>query len=144
MDRAAGNNRKRGREPAAAAADPSRKSGKKKIGTACPAHVVVDPYLIDDETDIETTATFRRPMSIFEFPWQKENLVMESDGWDLRDVFFSSLVDGCKAAIGVPGDRLSPSPAPLSLPDEADDGSGGVDCIWSCVLREPLSLRYVQ
>jgi len=125
------------------------KRGKKKIET-----VQVDPFLVD-ESDIfkiaasseTTTASLhhhqqqQRPLSIFEFPWQKENLVAEADhGCDLRDVFFSSLVDGCKAAIGFPGDRLSPSPAPISLPDETD----GVDCIWSCALREPLSLRCVQ
>lgn len=143
MDRAGGGNKKRAREPSTVA-DPSKKSGKKKVGAALPPRAsVADPLLIDESAS-SSSSSFNRPLSIFEFPWQKENLVIESDFCDLRDVFFSSLVDGCKAAIGVPGDRLSPSPAPLSLPDEADDGSGGVDCIWSCVLREPLSLRYVQ
>lgn len=95
-----------------------------------------------------------RPPGLFEFPWLKEEnwgllTAAESDGRDLRDVFFSSLVDGCSAAIGYPGDRLSPPPGPFALPGDDDDGSwpsggedDGVDCIWSTVLRQPLATVY--
>ncbi|ONK79314.1 uncharacterized protein A4U43_C01F5110 [Asparagus officinalis] len=75
-----------------------------------------DPYLVD-ETEvffkISSSPSAFEMMSIFEFPWQKaegRQMAIEGDhGCDLRDVFFSSLVDGCRAAIGFPGDRLSRS-----------------------------------
>ncbi|CAL9071720.1 uncharacterized protein LOC135672274 [Musa acuminata AAA Group] len=95
---------------------------------------------------VDDTNVFRPP-GLFEFPWQKGErlLVPEPEGWDLRSVFFSSLVDGCSAAIGVPGDRLSPTaPRPFGLLEDPTDGEldGGVDCIWSSVLRQPLSTVY--
>ncbi|CAL9136016.1 unnamed protein product [Musa textilis] len=89
-----------------------------------------------------------RPPGLFEFPWQKgERLLVPEppDEWDLRDVFFSSLVDGCSAAIGVPGDRLSPAaPDPFCLPEEPSDWEpdGGAECFWSSVLRQPFSAVY--
>uniref|UniRef100_A0A6V7QR32 Uncharacterized protein n=1 Tax=Ananas comosus var. bracteatus TaxID=296719 RepID=A0A6V7QR32_ANACO len=87
-----------------------------------------------------------RPRGVFEFPWD-DHCGEALDGSDLQDVFFSSLVDGRSAAIGVPGDRLSPpTTSPIALPDEAsqpsdaDGDADGVDCIWSTVLREPLAV----
>ncbi|OAY65809.1 hypothetical protein ACMD2_00823 [Ananas comosus] len=87
-----------------------------------------------------------RPRGVFEFPWD-DHCGEALDGSDLQDVFFSSLVDGRSAAIGVPGDRLSPpTTSPFALPDEAsqpsdaDGDADGVDCIWSTVLREPLAV----
>ncbi|CAL9098104.1 unnamed protein product [Musa textilis] len=99
---------------------------------------------VSESCRVGTVDVFRPP-GLFEFPWQKGErlLVPEPEGWDLRDVFFSSLVDGCSAAIGVPGDRLSPAARhPFVLLDEPSDGEvdGGVDCIWSSVLRQPLSM----
>ncbi|CAD6218781.1 unnamed protein product [Miscanthus lutarioriparius] len=64
-----------------------------------------------------------------------------SSSWELRDVFFRSLVDGGAAAIGVPGDRLvSPLPSRRALLDgvdawlaaAADDGE--VDPVWRSAL----------
>ncbi|KAK8926513.1 hypothetical protein KSP39_PZI018761 [Platanthera zijinensis] len=92
-----------------------------------------------------------RPLGVFEFPWQNEagSLAPEPDGWSLPDVFFSSLVDGSSAAIGFPGDRLSPpsaSPIFIACEIEGSSPSDGdvesVDCIWSCALRQPLSAVY--
>ncbi|RWW01655.1 hypothetical protein GW17_00035291 [Ensete ventricosum] len=99
---------------------------------------------VSESCRVGTVDVFRPP-GLFEFPWQKGErlLVPEPDGWDLRDVFFSSLVDGCSAAIGVPGDRLSPAARhPFVLLEEPSDGEvdGSVDCIWSSVLRQPLSM----
>ncbi|CAL9041518.1 unnamed protein product [Musa banksii] len=92
-----------------------------------------------------------RPPGLFEFPWQKgERLLVPEppDEWDLRDVFFSSLVDGCSAAIGVPGDRLYPAgPEPFCLPEDPSDGDpdGSAECFWSSVLHPPpAALRRVQ
>ncbi|CAL9196918.1 unnamed protein product [Musa hybrid cultivar] len=99
---------------------------------------------VSESCRVGTVDVFRPP-GLFEFPWQKGErlLVPEPEGWDLRDVFFSSLVDGCSAAIGVPGDRLSPAARhPFVLLEEPSDGEvdSGVDCIWSSVLRQPLSM----
>ncbi|WOL19442.1 hypothetical protein Cni_G28240 [Canna indica] len=86
-----------------------------------------------------------RPPGLFEFPWEK-GAPTKREGWesdDLHEVFFSSLVDGCSAAIGFPGDRLSPGPAAwsfVSLPEEPADGD--VDGVWSAVLYQPLSTVY--
>ncbi|KAG0457658.1 hypothetical protein HPP92_022815 [Vanilla planifolia] len=89
-----------------------------------------------------------KPLGVFEFPWQNEKgmLAPELDGFDLLDVFFSSLVDGCSAAIGLPGDRISPpGPSPIVLLDDpsesyqSDGEANGVDYIWSSALRQPLS-----
>ncbi|KAG0467333.1 hypothetical protein HPP92_018913 [Vanilla planifolia] len=94
-----------------------------------------------------------RPVGVFEFPWQSEagSLAPELEGFSLRDVFFSSLVDGCSASIGFPGDRISPPrSSPIVLPvdkDEScpsDDDSDGVDCIWSCALSQPLSVVHYK
>ncbi|RWW43353.1 hypothetical protein BHE74_00050997 [Ensete ventricosum] len=137
MDRDAG---KRDREEpaegwtvAVAAAELAKKKGKR------------------GETGESRSMDVSRPPGLFEFPWQKGErlLVLEApDEWDLRDVFFSSLVDGCSAAIGVPGDRLSPAaPDPFCLPEEPSDGDsdGGAECFWSSVLRPPpAALRRVQ
>uniref|UniRef100_A0A6V7QVX2 Uncharacterized protein n=1 Tax=Ananas comosus var. bracteatus TaxID=296719 RepID=A0A6V7QVX2_ANACO len=70
-------------------------------------------------------------------------VALESDGWDLRHVFFSSLVDGQRATIGIPGDRLCrPKPAPIAIPDgdprPSNDADADVECIWAAALREPL------
>jgi hypothetical protein len=43
---------------------------------------------------------WQRPPGVFELPWLKCR-----GGWELRDVFFRSLVDGRAAAIGIPGDE---------------------------------------
>ncbi|XP_026656279.2 uncharacterized protein LOC120108614 [Phoenix dactylifera] len=111
--------------------------------------------------DIFEISDVYRPPGLFEFPWHKEEdggLIAaaaaaaeeeESDGRDLRDVFFSSLVDGCSAAIGFPGDRLSPPLGPIAFPVDGEEGSwpsdgdaDSVDCIWSTVLHQPLTTVY--
>jgi len=91
----------------------------------------------------------RRPPGVFQFPWQKcrgglgvsSAAGAGSSSWELRDVFFRSLVDGGAAAIGVPGDRLvSPLPSRRALLDgvdawlaaAADDGE--VDPVWRSAL----------
>ncbi|CAL9083526.1 unnamed protein product, partial [Musa textilis] len=101
----------------------------------------------EKKSDAADDTNVFRPPGLFDFPWQKGErlLVPEPEGWDLRSVFFSSLVDGCSAAIGVPGDRLSPTaPRPFCLLEDPTDGEldGGVDCIWSSLLRQPLSAVY--
>lgn len=96
----------------------------------------------DDDDDFLQKPDAYRPLGVFEFPWQNDKgaLAPELDGCSLRDVFFSSLVDG----ISPP--RLSP----ITIPSEADESSlfdgdaDGVDCIWSCALRQPLSAVYCK
>jgi hypothetical protein len=86
---------------------------------------------------------WQRPAGVFDLPWQKcrNGLgVSGSSGWELRDVFFRSLVDGRAAAIGVPGDRLSPPPSKRTLFDDVDawlaaTGDGEVDPLWRSVLE---------
>ncbi|WVZ65332.1 hypothetical protein U9M48_014713 [Paspalum notatum var. saurae] len=91
----------------------------------------------------------RRPPGVFQFPWQKcrGGLGVAAPGWELRDVFFRSLVDGGAAAIGVPGDRLvSPPPSKRALLDGVDAwlaaaADGEVDPVWRSALmaRAPAS-----
>ena len=86
---------------------------------------------------------WRRPPGVFQFPWQKcRGGLGAAGGWELRDVFFRSLVDGGAAAIGVPGDRLvSPPPSKQrALFDDveawlaaADDGE--VDPVWRSAIE---------
>ncbi|XP_010928023.1 uncharacterized protein [Elaeis guineensis] len=129
----------------------TRKKGKKQeISESSSSDVILEVGDIFEISDVY------RPPGLFEFPWHKEDgglivaaAAAESDGWDLRDVFFSSLVDGCSAAIGFPGDRLSPPLGPIALTGDGEDGSwpsdgdaDGVDCIWSTVLRQPLPTVY--
>lgn len=92
-----------------------------------------------------------RPLGIFEFPWQKEpgGLAPELERYSLRDVFFSSLVDGCSATIGFPGDRLSrPSNTPIVLPEStnepllSEEDAAEFESIWGSILRQPLSVVY--
>ncbi|KAL6858891.1 hypothetical protein ACP4OV_017893 [Aristida adscensionis] len=91
---------------------------------------------------------WRRPPGLFEFPWQKCRgglgvvAAAAGGGWELRDVFFRSLVDGRAAAIGVPGDRLAPPPSKWALFDDVDAwlaaaGDGEVDPLWRSVLEGP-------
>ncbi|KAH7674279.1 hypothetical protein IHE45_08G062800 [Dioscorea alata] len=81
-----------------------------------------------------------RPPGVFEFPWGASGFVIESDGWDLGDVFFSSLVDGRSAAIGFPGDRLSHYPAiRIDLSWPLDGEMDGLDCVWKSVLGSTFS-----
>ncbi|RWW15428.1 hypothetical protein GW17_00020735 [Ensete ventricosum] len=148
------NKKKRGREEprergaaavAVAVAEISKKKGKRsEEAEGVPESCRVD---IVDVTDVF------RPPGLFEFPWQKGEVLLLPEpphDWDLCDAFFSSLVDGSSAAIGVPGDRLSPTAPgpPFCLPEDPSDGDlddddgGGVDCIWSSVLRQPLSTVY--
>ncbi|XP_048530712.1 uncharacterized protein LOC125509731 [Triticum urartu] len=101
-----------------------------------------------DEAAAATDAgeAWRRPPGVFQFPWQKCRGglgVAGGGGWELRDVFFHSLVDGGAAAIGVPGDRLVSPPPPSkqrALFDDvdawlaaADDGE--VDPVWRSAIR---------
>ncbi|KAG1363798.1 hypothetical protein COCNU_11G006250 [Cocos nucifera] len=139
-------------EGAAVEAEIARKKGKKQEMSESSSSDVI--FEVDDIFEISDVY---RPPGLFEFPWHKEEdggpiaaaAAAESDGWDLRDVFFSSLVDGCSAAIGFPGDRLSPPLGPIALPGDGEDGSrpsdgdaDGVDCIWSTLLRQPLTTVY--
>ncbi|KAL6656213.1 hypothetical protein ACP70R_007039 [Stipagrostis hirtigluma subsp. patula] len=89
----------------------------------------------------------RRPPGVFQFPWQKcrGGLGVASSGgaagWELRDVFFRSLVDGGAAAIGVPGDRLvSPPRGRRALLEGVDAwlaaaADGEVDPVWRSALK---------
>ncbi|KAG6502119.1 hypothetical protein ZIOFF_042008 [Zingiber officinale] len=98
----------------------------------------------NDRSEEKRGAAVLRPVGIFEFPWQ----VMDPDGsssiWNHRRVFFTSLVDGCSASIGVPGDRLfAVGCSFFGLFDEAtpsdDETDNDGDCdVWSYVLRHPL------
>ncbi|CAL5063812.1 unnamed protein product [Urochloa decumbens] len=100
----------------------------------------------------------RRPPGVFQFPWQKcrgglgvsaaSGAGGGGAGWELRDVFFRSLVDGGAAAIGVPGDRLvSPPPSKRALLEGVDAwlaaaADGEVDPVWRSALmsrRGPAS-----
>ncbi|KAG8057138.1 hypothetical protein GUJ93_ZPchr0002g23869 [Zizania palustris] len=95
----------------------------------------------DDVGDQE----WRRPPGVFRFPWQKcrGGLGVAGGGWELRDVFFRSLVDGGAAAIGVPGDRLVSPPPPSkqrALFDDVDAwlsaaADGEVDPVWRSALK---------
>lgn len=96
----------------------------------------------------------RRPPGVFQFPWQKCRGGLglgvsasasaagssSSSSWELRDVFFRSLVDGGAAAIGVPGDRLvSPPPSRRALLDGVEAwlaaaADGEVDPVWRAAL----------
>lgn len=131
-----------------ATAEITMKKGKEQQISAPSTDVIFEAGDVFEISDVY------RPPGLFDFPWQKEEdgglltaaAAAESDGRDLRDVFFSSLVDGCSAAIGFPGDRLSPPPGPITLPGDDEDGSwpsdgedDGVDCIWSTVLRQPIA-----
>ncbi|XP_044401459.1 uncharacterized protein [Triticum aestivum] len=89
---------------------------------------------------------WRRPPGVFQFPWQKCRGglgVAGGGGWELRDVFFHSLVDGGAAAIGVPGDRLVSPPPPSkqrALFDDVDAwlaaaADGEVDPVWRSAIR---------
>ncbi|RCV31656.1 hypothetical protein SETIT_6G195700v2 [Setaria italica] len=86
---------------------------------------------------------WQRPAGVFDLPWQKCRNGLGFGGccgWELRDVFFRSLVDGRAAAIGVPGDRLSPPPSKRTLFDDLDAwlaaaGDGEVDPLWRSVLE---------
>jgi hypothetical protein len=86
---------------------------------------------------------WRRPPGVFQFPWQKcrGGLGVAGGGWELRDVFFRSLVDGGTAAIGVPGDRLvSPGNKQRALFDDVDAwlagaADGEVDPVWCSAIR---------
>ncbi|CAO2207133.1 unnamed protein product [Urochloa humidicola] len=85
-----------------------------------------------------------RPAGVFDLPWQKcrNGLGGGGGGWELRDVFFCSLVDGRAAAIGIPGDRLFPPPSKLTLFEDleawlAAAGDGEVDPLWRSVLEGP-------
>ena len=91
-----------------------------------------------------TGAAWQRPEGVFDFPWQKcrggLGVASGGGGWELRDVFFRSLVDGRAAAIGVPGDRLSAPPSKRTLFDDVDAwlataGDGEVDPLWRSVLE---------
>ncbi|KAL6844703.1 hypothetical protein ACP4OV_025362 [Aristida adscensionis] len=87
----------------------------------------------------------RRPPGVFRFPWQecRGGLGVAAPGWELRDVFFRSLVDGGAAAIGVPGDRLVSPPRPRALLLDGvdawlaadDDGGEAVDPVWRAALK---------
>ncbi|XP_062199798.1 uncharacterized protein LOC133902214 [Phragmites australis] len=86
----------------------------------------------------------RRPPGVFQFPWQKCRGglgVAGGAGWELRDVFFRSLVDGSAAAIGVPGDRLvSPPRSRRALLEGVDAwlaaaADGEVDPVWRSALK---------
>ncbi|XP_020598447.1 uncharacterized protein LOC110038031 [Phalaenopsis equestris] len=90
-----------------------------------------------------------RELGIFQFPWQSEpgGLAPELERYSLRDVFFSSLIDGRTAKIGFPGDRLSrPNASPIILPPGVNESiPSGVDAeefdyIWRSILRQPLSI----
>jgi hypothetical protein len=100
------------------------------------------------DADADAGEASRRPPGVFRFPWQKcrgglgvsHGGAGAGAGWELRDVFFRSLVDGGAAAIGVPGDRLvSPPPSKRALLDGVDAwlaaaAEGEVDPVWRSAL----------
>ncbi|OVA19711.1 hypothetical protein BVC80_9059g30 [Macleaya cordata] len=111
-----------------------------------------------DDLDFCTITDSFRPLGVFDFPWLKENRVSESEDWKFEDEFsYNLLVDSTYSApdncIDFPGEVLCETP---ELVDEFPTGTNGekleekswisnmdeidgVDCIWSCVLNQPLS-----
>ncbi|KAF8654478.1 hypothetical protein HU200_061668 [Digitaria exilis] len=88
-----------------------------------------------------------RPAWVFDLPWLKTRgglgLSFAGDaGWEHRDVFFRSLVDGAVATISVPGDRLAAPPRMQRLFDEVEAwlaaaGGDEVAPLWRSVLQGP-------
>jgi hypothetical protein len=90
--------------------------------------------LADGRGAVGEDEPWQRPLGVFELPWLKcrSGLGVATGGWELRDVFFRSLVDGRAAAIGIPDDRLSPPPSKQTLFDDVEAwlaaaGDGEVD-----------------
>uniref|UniRef100_A0A0E0IDR5 Uncharacterized protein n=1 Tax=Oryza nivara TaxID=4536 RepID=A0A0E0IDR5_ORYNI len=147
MDRREGR-RKRAREEEAAAVFEEVTSSSSSAAAATAAVVGGG----DKGKEEEEGEGWKRPPGVFEFPWQKcrGGLGVPVGGggggggggsWELRDVFFRSLVDGRAAAIGFPGDRLFPPPSKRALFDDVDAwlaaaGEGEVDPVWRSVLEE--------
>ena len=151
MDRQEGD-RKRAREgeESAAAAAGRRRQQQQADAVAseemAPAPVAAAEALVPAAGGGEAGAGagWQRPEGVFDLPWQKcrggLGVASGGGGWELRDVFFRSLVDGHAAAIGVPGDRLSAPPSKRTLFDDVDAwlasaGDGEVDPLWRSVLE---------
>lgn len=108
----------------------------------------------EGDSDVFQLPDSFRPLGVFEFPWEKENLVSEMYDHGSKttaprgeDVFFCpSLLDCC--SVEILGEGRAPPPMLLpgekKLEDESRQSDAeeidGVDCIWSCALNQPLSL----
>ncbi|KAL5981339.1 hypothetical protein ACLOJK_015394 [Asimina triloba] len=81
-----------------------------------------------------------QPLGVFEFPWEEEETLVSESVWKSHDVFYSSLLEGCCSVVddGPPCQIPAPEPEEESWPLEGEE-TDGVDCIWSCVLSQPLS-----
>uniref|UniRef100_A0ACD5YE36 Uncharacterized protein n=2 Tax=Avena sativa TaxID=4498 RepID=A0ACD5YE36_AVESA len=121
---------------------PAEGKGRKRAREE-PADPADFPF--DESAAADPGEAWRRPPGVFQFPWQKcrGGLGVAGGGWELRDVFFRSLVDGGAAAIGVPGDRLVSPPPPSkqrALFDDVDAwlaaaADGEVDPVWRSAIR---------
>ncbi|KAF8758058.1 hypothetical protein HU200_010717 [Digitaria exilis] len=88
-----------------------------------------------------------RPAWVFDLPWLKTRgglglRFAGGAGWEHRDVFFRSLVDGVVATISVPGDRLTAPPRMQRLFDEVEawlaaSSEDEVAPLWRSVLQGP-------
>lgn len=109
-------------------------------------------FLIEDSEVFKFSDSFPS-FGVFEFPWEKEeNVVSRSDEWESDDIFYPPLVDGSCEFEGQGDDLMCqqlPSAAAIEFPDngleeswplENEEVDGG-DCIWSCVLSQPLSIE---
>jgi hypothetical protein len=104
--------------------------------------------LADGRCAVGEDEPWQRSLGVFELPWLKcrSGLGVATGGWELRDVFFRSLVDGRAAAIGIPDDRLSPPPSKQTLFDDVEAwlaaaGDGEVDPFWRSVLEGAQARR---
>lgn len=88
-----------------------------------PCGAVDFPFEEGDEEAAAADVVGDQAPGVFRFPWQscRGGLGVVAGGggggggWEMRDVFFRSLVDGGAAAIGLPGDRLASPPLPSEL-----------------------------
>lgn len=147
--------RRRGQPERKAAAATTKKRGRdEEVAAAAPpppCGAVDFPFEEGDEEAAAADVVGDQAPGVFRFPWQscRGGLGVVAGGggggggWEMRDVFFRSLVDGGAAAIGVPGDRLVSPPPPAELRRALFDdvgawlaaaGDGEVDPVWRSAL----------
>ncbi|XP_010252977.1 PREDICTED: uncharacterized protein LOC109113865 isoform X1 [Nelumbo nucifera] len=110
-----------------------------------------------EDSDIFKVSDPFRPFGVFDFPWLKDNLVLESEDWKFDDVFSASLGDvsvSVGGGVDFGGQCLCQTPALVeilpgdTLDEESWPCEGGMndidggDCIWSSVLSQPLSTGF--
>ncbi|KAK9267597.1 hypothetical protein L1049_010027 [Liquidambar formosana] len=93
------------------------------------------------------------PVGVFDFPWLSEGMISKSEDLIFEDAFSS--LDHTSAALGfeLSGHCLCQTPPVSDLPDHKldanlwpseGDGLDGVDCIWSSLLNQPLSMGFIE